>query len=91
MGRLCTCNQNSNQSTIYPNGNLPQKIIANGNRFLNKTEMQQLSKFGNLSLPPKDIETLREFYFQRALMQIRDPYKLYDIPPQEVKLPQSLP
>lgn len=63
MGRLCTCNQNSNQTIIYPHVQYAQKQTATGSRYLNKTEMQQLSKFGNLTLPPKDIETLREFYF----------------------------
>lgn len=65
--------------------------MANGNRFMTKAEMQQMQKFGGISLPPKDIESLREFYFQRAVMQIQEPCRLYDIPARDVKAPQSQP
>ena len=51
--------------------------------------MRQLAKFAGLSLPPRDIDTLREYYFQRSLMQIRNPTKLYDLPPAPDPRPTS--
>lgn len=71
MGNVCCNNPHQQKVTLMP--------LSHGNRFLNKQEIFSLNqtKKWKISLPPKTLDELLQFYQMRALQQREDPEQMY--------------